>query len=161
AWHLIWAAASGMETVLFASLCLLLIALAWWELDIAPPSHFGRGASFGLTGAIVIATRPEGVLLVALLGLSVLIAQRDSLALPSWLGGALLGGLFGLTPYVLLNFSLNGTPLPNTFSAKQAENADLLAQPFLVNLWAMVRPLTAGGQLLLVPGMAWATVQII
>jgi hypothetical protein len=160
-WHLIWAAASGMETMLFATINLIVIDLAWRATIDSPTSQTAGGNGnnlkygflFGLTSAILIATRPEGVLLVGLIGLFMLIALfgqwRQFLM---WCAGALIGGLIGIAPYALLNISLNGTILPNTFSAKQAENVELLAQPFVVNLWAMTQPLTAGGQLLLLPG---------
>ncbi len=155
AWHLVWAASSGMETILFTALCLLLIYLAWREID-ERGNRFRRGVLFGIAGALLIATRPEGVLLVGLLGLLVLVGWTQpgwQQSLVSWCGGALVGGLVGIAPYALLNLTLNGTVLPNTFSAKQAEYAELLRQQFLVNLWTVVQPLTAGGQLLLVPGM--------
>jgi hypothetical protein len=165
-WHLIWAAASGMETVLFGAWSLVVIALSWTEIDAQGDyrRHTGRGAAFGLAGAVLIAIRPEGVVLVGLLVLIMVISQTSSglqmSPLLAWLAGALIGGLMGTVPYALLNLHLNGTVLPNTFSAKQAENAPLLMQPFLVNLWAMIQPLTAGGQLFLLPGAIWATVQI-
>ncbi len=156
AWHLVWAAASGMETVLFAALGLLTMVAAWRETEGGTiRARFGRGALFGVVGALLVATRPEGVILVGFLGLLMVIArpQPDWRAFLIWMAGALVGWLVGLTPYALLNYSLNGTVLPNTFSAKQAEYAELLSQPFLVNLWNVVQPLTAGGQLLLIPGL--------
>jgi hypothetical protein len=136
--------------------------LAWRETDAKPMTQapFSRGLVFGVVSAILVATRPEGILLVGLLAFLMLLA-RPSRSIWAWYGGAAIGGLVGLVPYALLNISLNGTVLPNTFSAKQAENAALLAQPVLVNLWAMVQPLTAGGQLLLVPGVIFALVALI
>ena len=47
AWHLIWAGASGMETMLFGMFTLLLVWLAWRELDqrsVALPAVALRGA---------------------------------------------------------------------------------------------------------------------
>jgi len=163
-WHLVWAAASGMETILFSAWSLVVIALAWRESDAKLDTdgvRSGQGATFGLAGAILIAIRPEGVVLVGLLGLLVIVAQwKNRLPLVSWLLGAAVAGFVGLIPYALLNLHLNGTILPNTFSAKQAEHAPLLAQPFLVNLWAMLQPLTAGGELLLIPGALVACNQL-
>lgn len=166
-WHLIWAAASGMETVLFGAWSLVVIALAWGERDAQGHyrAHVGFGAAFGFAGAVLIAIRPEGVVLIGLLVILMIISQTSDRphmsSLLAWLAGALIGGLVGVAPYALLNLHLNGTVLPNTFSAKQAENAPLLLQPFWVNLWAMLQPLTAGGQLFLIPGALWATVQIL
>ncbi len=156
AWHLIWVSVSGMETMLFGALTLVVMWLAWAEIDSGGdlPARFGRGALFGLAGAALIATRPEGGLLLALVGPLMLIArpQPDWRAFFAWSAGALAGGLIGLAPYALLNFSLNGTPFPNTLAAKQVQHTPLLAYGFLVNLRRMVEPLTAGAQLLLVPG---------
>jgi len=162
AWHMVWAAASGMETMIFSALALLIVTLALRQRDfqtqaVSGRARFGEGLIFGLAGAALIATRPEGSLLILLAGgaLFVLLVTQSAEARRAWLpwwAGALLGGILGLAPYLLLNISLNGSPLPNTFSAKQAENAPLLNQSLLVNLLAMLTPLAAGGQLLLVPG---------
>lgn len=168
AWHLVWAAASGMETMLFSALVVVVSDIALWQIDPAAPGRttmrgrFGGGMAFGLAGALLIATRPEGVLLVAILVMAVIIArpQPDWQTFGAWLLGAAIGGGVGIAPYALLNLSLNGTLLPNTFSAKQEQNAPLLVQPFLVNLWAMIQPLTAGGQLALVPGALTASVYL-
>lgn len=148
--------------MLFAALTLVVIDVAWGEIGASADlrSRFGRGAWFGIIGAILIATRPEGVLLLALLGFLMLIVRPQGGWQPfiAWSAGVLVGGLIGISPYLLLNLSLNGSILPNTFSAKQAEIAELRAQPFVVNLWAMVQPLVAGGELLLIPGMVWGIV---
>jgi hypothetical protein len=103
-WRLGWAAASGMETVLFAALGLALIEqtsppaplLTTKQLSSGEgnsdarslPQHAaslrergpggeGRdGAVFGALGGLLTVTRPEGVLLVALAGLARLIDAR-------------------------------------------------------------------------------------
>jgi hypothetical protein len=164
AWHLVWAAASGMETVLFVALSLVVIDLAWAEIGAQADgqARFGRGVAFGLSGAILIATRPEGVLLLGVIGLLMLIArpQPGWRVFAIWCAGALIGGLIGIAPYALLNLSLSGSLLPNTFAAKQAEVAELRAQPFLMNLSNMIQPLTAGGQLLIVPGAIYELIAL-
>src|SRR5438552_1917585 len=51
AWHLVWTAASGMETVLFAALALLSMYTAWREIDGGSNRRrFWRGIVFGLIG---------------------------------------------------------------------------------------------------------------
>ena len=158
AWHLIWAGASGMETQLFATLTLLLVWLAWRELDARGPAlgpAFGRGALVGLAGAAATLTRPEGAGLIGLLGLLAWIALpraewRRTLA---WSIGVGVGWLVGLLPGVLLNLSLGGSVLPNTASAKQAENASLLAISYPGRVINLLFPLIAGGQLFLIPGL--------
>ncbi len=158
AWHLIWAAASGMETALFAALTLALIALAWRELDAChrtQPAILGRGMMLGLLGAVAMLTRPEGVGLVGLIGLLMWAVRpqgswRGALL---WSAGVVLGWLIGFVPYALLNLSLGGDILPNTASAKQAENAILLEISYPGRLLNLLFPLSAGGQLALIPGV--------
>ncbi|MBX3083979.1 MAG: hypothetical protein KF716_20250 [Anaerolineae bacterium] len=159
-WHLIWAAASGMETMLFATLCLAVMALAWRELptpDMPPTNtpHFGSGVAFGMVSALLIAARPEGSLLVGMTGLIMLIVrpQGSWRLFAMWAAGAALGGGVGLMPYVLLNLSLNGTVFPTTLNAKQEQASHLLAQGFLYNLVKMIEPLMPGIQIVLLPGI--------
>ncbi len=95
AWHLIWAGASGMETMLFGMFTLLLIWLAWRELDphsLAIRSVALRGAVFGIAAGLTTLTRPEGVMLVGLIGLALLFV-RPKMAwdrLVVWGGAALI-----------------------------------------------------------------------
>lgn len=157
AWHLIWAGASGMETMLFATLTLALVWLGWRELDSpggSEPVVLGRGVTFGLVGAAATLTRPEGAGLVALIGLLMWIARPGSgwRWLFTWSAGAVLGWLAGFVPYAMLNMSLGGELLPNTASAKQAENAILLAASYPSRIMNLLLPILAGGQLLLLPG---------
>ena len=160
-WHLIWAAASGMETMLFAMLCLAVVALAWSELpNPAQPTpstaaHFGSGVAFGMVSALLIATRPEGSMLIGMTGLLMLIVrpQGSWRTFGVWAAGAALGGGIGLMPYLLLNLSLNGTLFPNTLNAKQEQASHLLAQGFFYNLAQMLEPLSPGVQIALLPGV--------
>lgn len=162
AWHLIWAAASGMEIMLFALLALAVIGLAWRELpgagvlrDSVPA--FRRGALLGLVGAALTLTRPEGALLLGLAGLFGAIAFLGSASSRRagvvWGFGIALGWGVGVTPYAALSIHLSGEPLPSTASAKQAEYAASLAAPLIERVWWMARPLAAGGQIALLPGL--------
>ena len=56
-------------------------------------------------------------------------------------------------PYALLNLSLNGTLLPNTFSAKQAEYAVLRQWPLVQRIWLVTLQPFVGAQALLLPGL--------
>jgi hypothetical protein len=161
-WHLIWAAASGMETMLFSMLCLAVIALAWSEqptaTQTAPVSnaaHFGSGVAFGMVSALLIATRPEGIMLVGMTSLVMLIVrpQGSWRQFGFWAAGAALGGGIGLMPYSLLNLSLNETLFPNTLNAKQEQASHLVAQGFFYNLGQMLEPLSPGVQIVLLPGV--------
>lgn len=165
AWHLVWAAASGMETILFGALSLLLIGLAWRELTACEGVRpaFGRGLIFGVVGALLTLARPEGVGLFGLCGLLMLIGrpQRTWAAFGAWAAGAGLGWFIFVSPNLIQNYGLNGTPLPNTSAAKQAENAPLLALPLWQRVINMIYPLSAGGQLLLIPGAVYALYSLV
>ena len=68
-WHLLWAAASGMETLLFALLALAL----WVRLASGLPR---RPFLTGLLGGALILTRPEGILAVGLAAMSLAICKN-------------------------------------------------------------------------------------
>ncbi|GAB4343594.1 MAG: hypothetical protein Kow00117_22190 [Phototrophicales bacterium] len=148
AWHLVWAAASGMETMLFCALILGLMLLG-----LKHNQTRRDGVWFGVVGALTVATRPEGALLVGMIG-SLNLKQRN------WVIGSAFGFGVAILPYLLLNLSLNGELVPNTSAAKQAQHAILLQEAFGVRVGWMIEPLLAGGQFTLIPGivvfMWWA-----
>ncbi len=159
-WHLIWAAAAGMDTIVFIALELILIILTWreWNAPSGAASAFGRGLAVGLCGALLTDTRPEGVALVGLCGLFMLLARpqktwRDYLA---WAAGLSAAWFVGVLPVLLLNYSLNGSLMPDTSAAKHAENVAALATPFLDRFVQELVTLVAGVQLLLLPGLVYA-----
>jgi len=170
AWHLVWAAASGMETMLFAALTLVLVALAWREIaplsagdegDRIPSAAVARrGIVLGLVGAAATLTRPEGAGLVGLIGLAMWLANpsRSRRALLIWSAGVAAGWIVGIAPYALLNYHMSGGFLPNTAAAKQAENTPLLEVAYPARVINLLVPLIAGGQLALVPGVIAAGV---
>lgn len=148
-WHLVWAAVSGMETLLFA-----LLALAMWERLLTAPAR--RPFLTGLLAGALILTRPEGILVVGLYLLGLLLSPHLDRRWPAILRtGALVAGGIGLVvaPYLALNFRLSGTLWPNTFYAKQAEYAILTLQPLAVRLWRVGTTPWVGAQALLVVGL--------
>lgn len=161
-WHLVWAAASGMETMLFSTLSLAVVGLAWREMSASPEHVFRRGIVFGVTGALLTLTRPEGMGLVALSGGMVLVTRpygtfRDNgRVYLAWIAGAALGWFVGVLPYLAVNYHIEETLLPNTSSAKQAENAPARELSLLERYGRMLLPLVAGGQLALLPGIVVA-----
>lgn len=167
-WHLVWAAASGMETMQFMALSLLVIWLAFRELDerISPqPKHIVfRGAALGAAGGLLFLTRPEGILLVGLAGLLALLSfgfndwQRYFL----WASGVGICWLVVVAPYVAYNYNLTGDLLPSTAAAKIAENAPARAESILTRYAKMLAPLSAGAQLMGLPGIVagiWLTIK--
>lgn len=160
AWHLIWAAASGMETMLFCMWTLVLIALGWRELN-AQSTDFRaiglRGFFFGACAALATITRPEGVVLAGLVGLTMTLARPQSSwgLFLTWGVTAAVAFLLVISPYLALNLQLTGGLLPDTAAAKQAENASLLAVSFPGRIVNMLFPLIAGVQIFFVPGMVY------
>ncbi|MGD1993168.1 MAG: hypothetical protein PVI59_08250 [Anaerolineae bacterium] len=151
-WHLVWAAGSGMETLLFA-----LLTLAIWSRLLADPTR--RPFLTGLLGGALILTRPEGVTVI---GLAVLGTLLHTIPRGRWRQGLLsavlmsAGVSLALAPYLALNLRLSGTPWPNTFYAKQAEYAVLRLQPLTARLVRISATPLIGPLVLLVPGLIWA-----
>jgi hypothetical protein len=164
-WHLIWAASSGMETMLFSVLGLAVVGLGWRELPDSRPSDqldhaFRRGMVLGVVGAALTLTRPEGAGLLALTGLMVLLAWpygkgRSGWRLYlAWAGGVAAAWLVFVVPYVVWNHHVSGDLLPETASAKQAEFVYLREQWSLLERYGrLFLPLAAGGLVMLLPGV--------
>jgi hypothetical protein len=173
-WPLIWAAASGMETLMFAALGLALVSqftsrqVSKWQVtsNQSPVPSLRSPILLGFLSGLLILIRPDGLVLLLLLGVGL------------FLGGGTLGqkvkmaALFGgtavlpLLPYFAFNLWSSGSIWPNTFYAKQIEYATLLAQPLIARLirllyfslggpengWRGV----SGAHLLLLPGLVTA-----
>ncbi|MGQ9887783.1 MAG: hypothetical protein ACUVSX_04765 [Aggregatilineales bacterium] len=162
AWHLLWAAAAGMETMLFSLLTLVLIARAWGEADAAdsrPPAIAARGAVFGVVAALAALARPEGVTLAALIGaILVMIRPHGWRGALTWTAAAAAAFGVAIAPYLVLNLNLTGGLLPNTASAKRAQVLAILTLvSYPERVRDMILPALAGGQALLLPGVAWYT----
>lgn len=154
-WHLVWASASGMETLAFAALaalalgCLLMLEARMKLGKIIPKWTW---LVLGLLMGLSVWLRPEGVTLLGpgILATSLLHSRwrerwRSMLIM-------MVGFLLVFLPYLLFNFRLMGSWWPTTFYAKQAEYAFLYQKP----LWGRfleqaVIPLKGVGALLL-PG---------
>jgi hypothetical protein len=161
-WHLVWAAVSGMETLLFMALSLLFMErVAHCALHESGRDPLRNWAGVGLVAALLVLTRPEGVVLAALGGLVLVWCRRS---LQELVRGGIAGALpFAalLIPYVLFNYRASGRLWPNTFYAKQAEYSALLATPFVARLARVLLPPLTGFQVLLVPGIGFAVVMSI
>lgn len=152
-WHLVWAAASGMETLLFA-----LLATATLVLVISGSrKYFSLGLLIGISAWV----RPDGVTLLGPAVLVILLMQ------PSWSKrlralvnlGLGFGSLFAL--YLLFNLMISGSPLPNTFYAKQAEYVELLKKPFLARFGNEAFPVLEGMGVILLPGLVLTVISAI
>ncbi|MGC8857011.1 MAG: hypothetical protein ACP5QU_09440 [Anaerolineae bacterium] len=143
-WHFLWAAMSGMETLLHALILTLALSLLW------QPSP--RYLTVGLLTGLSVWLRPDGLTLLAPVVATILLTSDNwRLRLRSLtLYGIGLGSLF--FPYLLFNLVIGGTPLPNTFYAKQAEYAAWQARPWLERMGQMILQLLTGGGIVLLPG---------
>ncbi|MCP4139381.1 MAG: hypothetical protein GY755_03665 [Chloroflexi bacterium] len=145
-WHLVWAAVSGMETLLYALLATTVLVF----LALGKRNFLFLGALVGIS----LWVRPGGVTLLGpVIFVAVLNGENYKKTLRDLVNIALGFGVF-LSFYLLFNLAITGTPLPNTFYAKQAEYAILRE---LAPLWKhflneIQLPLI-GASALLLPGL--------
>ena len=171
-WPFLWAAVSGMETIFFVALGLAIVTV-YYATILRNQVSYRQLSKLGWLSALLILTRPDGVVLIALVGLGVLLLPGSRLRRVK--GAMVFGGtaVLFLIPYFLFNWLSSGTVWPNTFYAKQTEYAALLTVPFLQR-FAQLLYFSLGGpavgirgmsgpHLLLLPGLvfaAWKAVQI-
>lgn len=149
-WHLLWAAMSGMETLLHG-----LIATAVLS---ALMMNSRRYLTLGLLTGLSVWVRPDGLTLLGPLVLAVLLNEKD---MPAKLRGLFrvligFGGIFLF--YLLFNLLIGDTPMPNTFYAKQAEYAVWQGFPLSRRLGELLIQLLVGPSFLLIPGVIMWTV---
>ena len=147
-WHLIWASASGMETLLSA-LVVTFILVFLFQPEISPKQWLLIGLLIGVSVWI----RPDGITLLGPAGLVALLSGKTSTKQKIIRLSLLTMGFiipFGL--YLAFNQTTAGTIWPNTFYAKQAEYAELRNAPILIRfLQQFITPL-AGIGIALLPG---------
>ena len=153
-WHFVWAAASGMETVLFT---LIGIVSFWVGLSDKKWRWFFGGCLVG----IAIWVRPEGLTLLGVLIWFLIYSPSEERRFLTNLGYIFLGVIILTIPYVLLNLSLSGTVFPNTFMAKQTEYAILLHENIFVRYWNLFVLPFSGVGIILLPGFVFQIIQFI
>lgn len=151
-WHLVWAAGSGMETLLFG--LLILVIMAW--LSEEGGNSLWIGGILGLS----IWVRPDGLTLIAPVVLLIIWQNRNWKLIIEG-GKTLLGFIAGAIPYILVNRMLAGTWFPNTFYAKQAEYAILQQIPVFQRYWNEFSLPMIGAGALLFPGVTWMAVEAV
>ena len=151
-WHLVWAAGSGMETLLEAATILCFFRLI--SRKSFPPFLAGllSGASAWL--------RPDGLTLAGpLFFVLVLSGWSDKKRLAKQLGLAALGLVLGALPFFGFNFTQGGSWWPNTYFAKQAEYAVRQQEPFGGRFLRLAALPMIGAGVALLPGalyLVWA-----
>lgn len=152
-WHLIWATGSGMETMLYSLLATAALVLVITETK----KYFGLGILIGLS----VWVRPDGITLLGAAVLGLILNQSSWVKRLKGLVNLGLGVGSLLALYLLFNLAISGSPLPNTFYAKQAEYAVYLQLPYLQRLGSeALQPLIGVGVILL-PGLILALISAI
>jgi hypothetical protein len=149
-WHLVWAALSGMETVLYCAWTALVFYLLFPADSSRAEKSPGLFRLFGLgwIAGLGIWIRPEAVLLSGIAFLAVLIRWRPFS--PSKAGGFLLGLASPTLLFFAFTWKLNGHLLPNTFYVKTTEYAALTATSLFTRLLQPWLPLLAGPLVVLI-----------
>ena len=148
-WHLIWAAASGMETILF---CFLLTLVLYLTIGTRMKPFL-----IGLAIGTSIWVRPEGITLLGPVMLILIYSLRkDWKALSRNTILVLCGLLILLTPYLYFNYHLSGSLWPNTLAAKQLEYQGLLNTNGFLRYMSLFTVPMIGGNILLFPGFIYA-----
>jgi hypothetical protein len=148
-WHLVWAAGSGMETLLAA-----MIALSVLSLLFVRPNWIYIGV---LTG-VGIWVRPDSITLLGP-AMMVLVFSENAWKLKLRQFVQLIAGFAGfLFLYLAFNRMLAGSWWPNTFYAKQAEYAVELQASWVGRVLEQgILPLTGAGAILL-PGFIYSII---
>ncbi len=150
-WHLLWAAHSGMETLLLGCLALaLLVRVIQAEQNRSQPIRYWVGNAL-LLGAASI-TRPDGITLIGPLIVFLIGSSMSSGRKLFLIGLLVLIPVILYAPYAAINWGNTGSMLPSTFFAKQSEYAVLLEQGLVTRFLNLIIPLIAGVGILLVPG---------
>lgn len=146
-WHLVWAASSGMETILYAAMILLM----FWQLT----EKKGNWLALGLIAGGIVWLRPDGLTLLGPIGYVAFFNEATYRKKLRALGLVLGGFLLGFLPYLVFNHFLAGSWWPNTFFAKQAEYAIRLEASILSRFLRLAKLPVVGAGVLLLPGFVW------
>jgi hypothetical protein len=154
AWHLTWSAVSGMETLLHGLIILAVLG--------SLISGSRRYLTLGLLTGLSVWVRPDGLTMLGPILFFAFLSEKTwySRAEAVWKTLIGFGALF--LPYVLFNLALSGSPMPNTFYAKQAEyEAYWSSKTLLERVSDYLWPVLASPFLMLIPAAVWWLVKSI
>ncbi len=172
-WRLVWAGASGMETLLFTFGTLWLIhaylETARQEDQTGQPLSANFRVAYGiigLLGGLLTLVRPEGMVLLGLIGLDTgrralqwnkPISAKSRWLVERWLAMILFWAV-PLVPYLIFNYSASGSPLPTTFYAKASGYGGDHSPGALLEYFgnALFELIGRGPELYLLPGFVYA-----
>jgi hypothetical protein len=152
-WHMVWAAASGMETLLHALLIMMVLGMLM--------SGSRRFMALGLLTGLSVWVRPDGITLLGPIAVHALAGTGSGRKRWRDFSLFIIGFASLFVPYLLFNLVLAGTPMPNTFYAKQAEYVAWQALPFLSRFGQLSLQFLAGPSLALLPGaIGWFVISL-
>lgn len=144
-WHLVWAALSGMETLLLVLLILLVFLWILADRD----DWWIPGILIGIS----VWVRPDGITLLGPV-IFYLLTRKDAKRHPLRSGMVLFICLVMTAgPYFLFNQYVAGEIWPSTFYAKQAEYAVLRQTGFASRLFNVSKQVGTGVGIVLLPGL--------
>lgn len=146
-WHLNWASASGMETILYC----LGIALLFYLLLQEDPLWW----LVGLVNGLLIWIRPDGLTLLGPAVVILIAAPLERKAKIKRLVSFLLPFLGIIGAYLLFNRLTTGNIFPNTFYAKQSEYQELWSSSFWQRVLGEFTVLIIGSGIILLPGFLY------
>lgn len=150
-WQMAWAAASGMETMLFTALILANFYVVFHEVYLAQNFSLQRGIIFGMVAGCLTLTRPEGILTVGIAVLFGLLTTSDRQRFLKW--GLIAGVVWAIlvSPYLAWNYHVIGEILPSTAKAKMTQHSYLRDQSLPTRYLNMTVVLLLGAQMVVVP----------
>jgi arabinofuranosyltransferase len=147
-WHLVWAAASGMETILFTFFVIFVFYLLL-RREIKP-------IIIGLIIGMAVWVRPEGITLLGPTGLIIIYQNyKNPKSLLTNLTKLIGSLIIILLPYLYFNYSLSGSIWPNTLLAKQIEYQNYLQINLIVRFVRLFAVILVGSNLFLLPGFIY------
>ena len=145
AWHLTWSAVSGMETLLHALIVLTVLG--------ALMTRSRRYLAIGLLVGLSAWVRPDGLTLLGPIFFVALFSEKNWHLRREALWKTLIGFGSLFLPYVFFNLELAGSPMPNTFYAKQAEYESFWqSKTFFERFSNYLFPIIASPFIALIPG---------
>jgi hypothetical protein len=147
-WHLQWAAASGMETILY-SLGIVLFVYLITKSKV-------NWTQVGMVLGLLVWVRPDGL---TLLGPLVFVILQSIISKKlTWknIVQFLIPFIIFIGSYLVFNYLTTGNLFPNTFFAKQMEYSELLAVPLWQRILNEFSPIGVGVCLFLVPGVIYS-----
>jgi hypothetical protein len=148
-WHLVWAALSGMETILF---CGWISAAVYFFFPLDADVRWKDSSSprvflVGLLAGLGIWIRPEALLLSALILPAAFLWGKP---LPARKGAALAAGFaLPIIAYFAFEWGMHGRLLPNTYYVKTAEYSILTSGSIFLRLLQPLPVLLAGSGIIL------------